>query len=237
MAIAYNTSIIRNGLVLYLDAANSKSYPGSGTTWTDLSGNGNNGTLTDGPTFNTNFFTFDGLNDRVHVSSPSDKFAWTPSGAGLNSISIEVWVKTSDSIGRIFSKPWNGNGEYNWWLETTNFYTRIGNQSHAPSFTSLATGVWSHIVAVLNPTQKGVYKNGAIHSAFVNHSITNNTPANGNGNVNLSLMSLYPYSSGWAGDTNHAIAGDMAQFKIYNRALTAAEVQQNFEATRGRYGI
>jgi len=68
MGITYNTSIVRNGLVLHLDAANRKSYPGTGTTWTDLSGLNNNGTLTNGVSYqsvNQGAFNFDGIDDFV----------------------------------------------------------------------------------------------------------------------------------------------------------------------------
>ena len=68
MGVAYNSRIVTDGLALCLDAANSKSYPGSGSTWTDLSGNGNNATLTNGPTYssaNGGSIVFDGVNDYV----------------------------------------------------------------------------------------------------------------------------------------------------------------------------
>jgi len=71
MAVGYNPRIVTDGLVLALDAGNTKSYPGSGTTWTDLSGNGNTGTLTNGPTFdsaNGGSIVFDGTNDYVQVT-------------------------------------------------------------------------------------------------------------------------------------------------------------------------
>jgi len=68
--LAHSPRIITDGLVLCLDAGNPKSYPGSGTTWTDLSGNGNNGTLTNGPTYNSGnlgSLVFDGVNDYVNL--------------------------------------------------------------------------------------------------------------------------------------------------------------------------
>ena len=72
MAIKHSPRIVTDGLVLYLDAANTKSYPGSGTTWTDISGKSNNGTLTNGPTFdsgNKGTIVFDGSNDYVSETS------------------------------------------------------------------------------------------------------------------------------------------------------------------------
>lgn len=182
-------------------------------------------------------FTFDGLKSRIHLDSASDRFSWTPSGSGLNNATFETWIKTSDTNTSIISKPWNGNGEYNYRFGAATTLLQIGAQSYTGSYTSLATGQWSHIVWILTPTQLGVYKNGAIHSAFANHSITTNTPTSGNQNIPLCLMSLYPYSAGWEGNTGFSVEGDMSMLKIYNRQLTAQEVLQNFNATRGRYGV
>lgn len=237
MALSHSPKIVTNNLLLYYDAANTKSYPGTGTAWNDLTTNQYNGTLVDGPTFSTNIFSFDGLNDRVHVSSPSDRFAWTPSGAGNNTLSIDVWFKTSETNGNLISKPWNGNGEYNYRFLPNSLALQIGAQSYNANFTSLATGSWTHAVFILTSTQVGIYKNGDIHLAFANHSITNNTPSNGNQNINLSIMTLYPYSDGWAGDASHALLGDLALLKIYNKQLTQSEASQNFNALRGRFGV
>lgn len=93
MALNHSPKIVTNGLVLYLDAANQKSYPGSGTTWTDLSGNGNTGTLTNGPTFSANNnggIVFDGANDYVSISNSSSLNI-----TGRN-ITIEVIFKSND---------------------------------------------------------------------------------------------------------------------------------------------
>jgi hypothetical protein len=241
MGVEYNPSIVTDGLLLCLDAGNAKSYSGSGTVWTDLSGRGNNGTLFDGPTFSDTdgrgSMVFDGLNDRVHVASPSDRFAWTPSGSGNNSLSIDMWVKSDDTDGgRFISKPWNGNGEYNYGIVHNGFVNQTGNQSHTLSFASLTTGTWQHICAVITPTQKIVYRNGVLN-ASENHSTTNNTPTNGNGNIALCIMSLYPYGAGWSGATTFSIPKNLSSVKVYSAALTASQAAQNFNALRGRFGI
>ena len=100
MATNYSPSIVTDGLVLCLDAANTKSYPGSGTTWTDISGRGNNGTLTNGPTFSSDdggSIVVDGSND----------FILTPrvTGTGLSnrSVSWGIWVNPSSTSGNIMS--------------------------------------------------------------------------------------------------------------------------------------
>ena len=84
MGLSHSPSLVMNGLVLCLDAGNSKSYPGTGTTWTDLSGNGNNGTLTNGPTYssaNGGSLVFDGTND----------YTQTPLSGTFPQITVEFW--------------------------------------------------------------------------------------------------------------------------------------------------
>jgi hypothetical protein len=192
------------------------------------------------PVYTTNgTFTFDGLKSRIHLASSADRFSWTPSGSGLNTATFEMWVKTSDTGGGlIFSKPWNGNGEYNYLLSHNQIILQIGAQSFGPSLPStLATGQWTHIAVVLTPTQVGVYRNGELFYPFTNHNITNNTPSSGNFSIPLCLMSLYPYGEGWAGNTGFSILGEMALFRAYSAQLTAAEIRQNFNAHRGRFGV
>ena len=104
MSVSNNPSIISNGLVLALDAADKNSYPGSGTAWTDLSGNGNNGTLINGPTFNTGSLgniVFDGVDDYGTTLLTR---------TGTNNTTISVWYR------------WNGTSQ-------TSFITYLGNQS------------------------------------------------------------------------------------------------------------
>jgi hypothetical protein len=93
MASSIAPNIVTDGLVMYLDAANTKSYPGSGTTWNDLSGNSNNGTLINGPTFNPNGgIDFDGTDDYINFGNPTE----------LNftgNMSHEVWfTRNSNAI-------------------------------------------------------------------------------------------------------------------------------------------
>ena len=240
MGTSYNPKTVTDGLVLCLDAANPKSYSGTGTTWTDLSGNNSNGTLVDGPTFSTankGSVVFDGVANRVHVTSLADKFSWTPSGAGLNNLTIDFFVNTNDSDGNLISKPWNGNGEYNYRITNNFFYLQIGNQNYSLNYTSFHTNGWQHICGVLTSTQIGLYRNGSIYANFTNHNITNNTPVSGNGNIPLCLMSLYPYNSGWLGNSSFSSNGNLGIVRIYNRVLTSAEIQQNFNYTKSRYGL
>ena len=239
MAYANGPKIVTDGLVLCLDAANRKSYPGSGTSWTDLSGNGNNGSLVNGVGYSSNnggSLVFDGSNDYISLASPSDRYAWTPSGNGNNYMTIDIWVKSTDGSGRFFSKPWNGSGWYNYGMGNGTFYL-VTSTTITKNFSNISTGNWENATFVVNPTQFAVYRNGSINSSFSNHNLTSNLPGTG-GNLNLplALMTLYPYGV-WAGNTGYSMSGQLGIFKFYNRVLSPNEVQQNYNALKGRYGL
>jgi len=182
-------------------------------------------------------FLFDGINDMIRVPSPSNKFAWTPSGVGLNNITIDMWIKSSDSDGYYLSKPWSGGGEYNYTITPTQFTTSTNNITHVSSFSSLSTGRWEHICTIVNPTQKAVYRNGKLASSFTNHNHVINGPFGANTNESMCIMSLYPYSVPWTGATGFSINGNVGFIKIYNRVLSAAEILQNYNTVRGRFGL
>ena len=211
MSVAYNASIVTNGLVLALDAANPKSYPGSGTTWTDLSGSRNNGTLTNGPTFssaNNGSIVFDGVDDRVDTFNASS----------LTNITIEMWIYDTRSSGNRDILTYNGNsGSYT--FNGTTFRTD-GNFLLSRSFAGVGN-------PPLNTWYRFCYvRNGDLY--------INETRYTGSGSdQSYSTISLGNTRS----DINNRLNGQIAAVKIYNRVLTAAEISQNFNALRGRYGI
>jgi hypothetical protein len=239
MAPNYGPKITKDGLILCYDALNSKSYPGADTTLFDLSSVKRNGTLTNSPTFATDRFNFDGLDDYISVDSPSRALSWAPVGTtGNKTLSIEVWVKTTDTSGQIFSKPWNSSGNYNYRLTHSAFVTQVGT-THTLSFTSIADDTWKQVVAVVNATQKAVYVNGVLVAGFTNHGDASDTPTAGEETIPLAIMTLFPYGEGapsWPQST-HAVSGSLASFKMYDRQLTDNEIQQNFNALKGRFGL
>ena len=240
MSYSNGPQIVTDGMILYVDFGNRKSYPGSGTTISDLSGNDYNGTIYNGAVFsgtNSGIMSFDGANDYVGFTSPNSRFSWTPSGAGLNSMTVEMWVKSSDGTGRIFSKPWNGNGEYNYWIDGAMFGLGAGASAYYLYMTSFATGVWEHIVGVVTPTTVSAYKGGVLNAGPSAHGLTSNIPPSGNSNTALAVMTLYPYGEGSWNYPSHAILGDMAVFRMYNRALSANEILQNYNSTKTRFGL
>jgi hypothetical protein len=235
MGLAHSPSVITNGLILCLDAGNTRSYPGSGTTWTDLSGNSNNGTLVDGPTYSAGSLVFDGVANKVHCSNT---FKWSADGTvGYQTLTISMWVKTTDTTGNFYSKPWNGSGQYNMQIKPDVFGLFCGTTATSLSInSSIYDGTWKNIVCWVDGTNMGYYLNNTI-SASKAHGLTGNIPSSGDANLSLCLMSLYPYGSPWAGSTSFSILGNMALCKVYNRVLSASEIAQNFNALRGRFGL
>jgi hypothetical protein len=222
MGIAYNPRIVTDGLVLALDAGNRKSYPGSGTTWTDLSGRGNNGTLTNGPTFsssNGGSIVFDGTNDFVDTSLITE----------FSDFTVCVWFKQSGSI-KAYQRLVDKNYINGFWLgrENTNANKWGGGvrDSAFPfgRYITLNDNQWHFIVS---------RREGTAHTIF-GDGVTNTI----SGTVSSSPLSLNNILIGKSDQVAQDLfTGNIASVQIYNRALTSTEIQQNFNATRGRYGI
>jgi hypothetical protein len=224
MAIAYNTSVVRDGLVLYLDAANPKSYPGSGTNWLDLKSL-SNATIENGVTFNSankGHFVFDGINDQVSfLSNPSL----------TNQITVEAWVNLSATtpngnawiLGREGSyRLLYSSNSFQWICATSNnaWYTT----GTAISFTIPATSKIYQVVATYNGSNIKLYIDGLLVS----------TGSTISGNI-LNNGTYFLFRSG-AGNIDYG-KGNLYTHRLYNRALSDLEIKTNFEATRGRYSI
>jgi hypothetical protein len=228
-----------NGLICSLDIRNTKSFVNGSSAAIDLSGNNSNGTTYNGPIFleNSGSLLFDGTNEYIGITSPNDKFSWTPSsGSTLNFMSAEIWIKTLDSTGRIFSKPWNGSGEYNYWVDGSGWSATISSSGYTLPCSTFATGKWEHFIYTLSPISLTVYKNGKLDAGPTSHGITGNTPAYGNNGNDLAVMTLYPYGAGSWNYPTHAINGELGMFRVYNRVLTASEILKNYSITKGRFG-
>jgi len=247
MATAYQPKIVTDGLVICLDAADPKSYSGSGTTWTDRLGN-NNGTLTNGPTYSTDsggLLDFDGVNDYVVIEGTHNDNAWTAdSSVGSDILCLEIWFKGSDSYGRIISKAWNGSGQYNISVYPNVFKLKVGtgvsqtsDSSSSISLPSINDDEWHHLVVWANSTNMGYYVDGGSSSNSQAHGLTGGISNYGNSGLPLGLMTLYFYGGGWSGSTGHAFEGKVGAFRKYNRVLTADEVLQNYNATKSRFEL
>lgn len=236
MGLAHSPRIVTSGLIMALDAGNAKSYPGSGTAWSDLSGRTNTCTLVDGPTYSAGAMVFDGTANRGHVSSPSGRLSWSADTSFNQTLTFNLWVKSSDTTGYILSKPWNGSGQYNYSIQPTSFNLLAGTTSNSITFTTVSTGSWVNLVCWVDGTNMGYYINSATTGSKA-HSCSGAIPSSGNLNADLCVMSLYPYGSGWAGNASFSTQGSLAVCQIYNRVLSATEVAQNYAALRGRFGI
>ena len=223
MATLYSPKIVTSGLVLCLDAGNNKSYPSSGTTWNDLSGNGNTGTLVNGPTFNSangGSIVFDGSNDYTQT-------AYT---AQLNDFTICSWFKSTSSSGyaRIADKKYDTG----FWFGSNNSPNLWGGAvKQATNYNSitLSDNQWHFLVMARSGTSLTVYGDG----------ITNtNTTVCGAGSLDTTALSLGgTINDGLPGGQRDWFTGNIAQVSIYNRALSASEILQNYNATKARFGL
>lgn len=245
MSVGYQPKIVTDNLVLCLDAADAKSYSGSGTTWSDRIGNGTAVArgYVDGsfsyPVYNDKYFSFDGISQRFHLSHnvSNDELAYTPDNSlGSDTYTFEVWVRTEDTIGPIISKPWNGSGSYNYSLRDNYFRLQTSANTRDYSYESVADGQWHQICVSVDPTNVIITKDGGLYS--VTHANTSSGSARDpNWNLGIVLMSVYPYGTTWAGNTSYSIQGDLASFRIYKKTLSPEEILQNYNAQKGRFGL
>jgi len=222
------TGITTNGLVLNLDAANTASYNGSGTTWVDISGSEFDGTLINGPTYSnsgtSSSISFDGTDDYARVSDINT----------ASEISIEGWVYANSvgSFNVIASQFKADTLESSWVLETVGSDIRLyitNNSLLSFASTSFSTLVWTYIVGTFNGTTIKIYKNSVLGD------ITGTIAGLNDSNLNINIGALYSQngSEGGTGLWN----GKIANVKIYNRALSQAEVLNNYNATKSRFGL
>ena len=226
MGIAYNPRTITDGLVLCLDAANPKSYPTTGTTWTDLSGLGNTGTLVNGVGYsgdNLGSLVFDGVNDYISCGSPSTL------DFGTNNFNSSCWVNVPSTSGAnwmgIMSRYVNGNG---FWIQLnpSNRYVGFGwdGGNYITSSTSAGGGQWKFISCQrTGSTSAEVYVNGSLVASSSSLPLKTSTGQN----IDIGRIDI----------SGRYTSGNIAQVQMYNRALNPQEIQQNYNALKGRYGL
>jgi len=230
MATFGGANIVTDNLVLWLDAANRSSYPGSGTTWRDMSGNNNNGTLTNGPTFssaNNGSIVFDGVDDYINI----------PNNASVNPVSeitINLWLnptsletKTTSAI--VCRNIITGTAGYDIYINSSgsiNFFIRTSNNSSffiTSSLNSIQNSNWYNITATYTSANTRIYINSSLNSISTSQT----------GNINQPTIDDLRIGMDW--NTARCFTGRIPTTQIYNRALSPSEVQQNYDALKSRY--
>lgn len=228
MSLGHGASVVREGLVLHLDAANVKSYPGSGTTWYDLSGNGNDLILVNNPVFNGEGFVFDGIDTYAYCDDPEPfnfgtgdfTLCITSKPAAVNGWRILIGKGASGATG--YSITFNTSSKFSIDLDSP-------INTHWGDTTVLTANNYYNFCAVFDRNLSGKqYINGNLTSS---HDITtqNETVSNSATKLTIGQHGYENYSWQYSG-VHYSVL-------VYNRALTTQEVKQNFEATRSRYGI
>ena len=216
--------IVNDGLVLNLDASSPNSYNSyfSATTWKDISKNNNNGTLTNGPTYNSangGSIVFDGVNDYVDIGIKSS--------LQPQSITLSVWFKIANNVpvGTLLR-----NRTYGWALTvsgsttTSNIYTSVSNQIIAtPS--NISTGSYNNITVTYGNSTYYQYLNGT--QTYTTSSATNS----------IYYVDNYIGIGRDASAASSFFTGNIGQVLIYNKALSSTEVLQNYNATKTRFGL
>jgi hypothetical protein len=230
MGLAYSPKIVTDNMMFCLDAGNSKSYPGSGTTWTDLVAQGANATLINGVGYdieNGGALTFDGTNDYCSITTPLTI---------ENDFTFAAWAKregnSATSIGGIFGNHWHSeNAGVSIHFRNADGYVRIatGNGASRPTFDvtfSRSNSLWNHYVMRYSGSTSDVYINGVLLDS---RSVT---PVIQTSSTKTFAIGRWAPSYG-----SYYLNGKISNCAAYNRALLPDEIQQIFNAHRGRFGI
>jgi len=242
MSFSNGPTTITNGLVLALDAADRNSYPGSGTSWRDLSGNNNTGTLTNGPTFNSGnggSIVFDGVDDYVNCGNISSLIL------SNNQFTANYWVRMAGSNrGDLFSiKNFNASqDDIGFFIDTNNklyAYFKVQgvvtNNGVGSGYASISTTTF-----LRNTIYNITFGKDASQKIFmyVNGVLDNNTYST---TTNTATVATTPFwiASNKTGATTPTLGwnGNVYNTQIYNRALSSTEILQNYNATKTRFGL
>ena len=235
MSVRYNPQIVTNGLLLCLDAGNAKSYIGSGTTWNDLSGRNNIGTLTNGLTYSNasgGSIMFDGVDDYINIS---------PTNFNLSTFSINVWFKslnTSSNNLRLIHKA-DTSGSTKGFLIANSAIDGKMVFGYQASYTTneilkrstvlISQNTW-YCVTMTYSGSSGIK---IYFNSIEDTGESSTSPDIGWTSSSGNFFSVGSVASGDA----YFYDGSISQISIYNKVLTSQEVRQNFNALRGRFGI
>lgn len=233
----YAPAIITNGLVLYLDAGNSASYPGTGTTWTDLSSSANVGTFVGG----TSYSSSDGGTILFNGNSLSNDYVSVANNASLNLTtagSISMWIKPNsltqlgltNLISRTIDGAPNGQSYYIYWTggNITGIIQNGGVYKSISTPVPTAIG-WYNYVFTWGNGYLNLYQNGVSVATPIASSIIAQTLS--------TTVNIGGYVFGGAGGNANTFNGKIPFVTLYNREITPAEVLTNFNAVKTRYGL
>jgi len=225
MGIAYNPSLVSDGLVLALDAGNIKSYPGSGNTWFDIGGGTGNGTLINSPTFDGDVggcFSFSGVSQYVSTSFLIDKLDNTP-------VTIECVFNWSGGTKKPLISGYDGGGTNRWDIQikrsgnnTISMVNHNAGGEIAPA--SISPNQWYYLTVVHDAP-------GGSSKIYINGSLQNSTTSNVQ-----SLNSNATYLEIGDGDGDY-FDGKIAIVKLYTTSLNDTQIKNNYQALRRRFGI
>ena len=223
LIVESSASVVTTGLQLYLDVGNASSYPGSGTTWTDLTVNGRNGTLTNGPTYsgtNGGSIVFDGTNDFVQCTGSLTVTAAT----------FVTWIRRNGNQGQydgiLFSRGTN----------TTGMNFQVSNQIAYTWNDAVNTYSWQSGLIVPDATwcMIAVSVTSTAATAYLCQASGITTATN---TVSHTSSVINDIKIAWDDAAARYFTGNIAIAQLYNIALSADQVSQNFEADRGRFGV
>ena len=221
-------TIVQNGLVLHLDAGNSLSYPGYGTNWNDLSGNSNHATLTNGPTYsasNLGSVVFDGVDDYAYGNTPV---------SGNTNYTMTGFVKVNLNTKGAFFKSASGGGGCAIGMGSGTFDSNRNSVIMLfPDVRWIGTGStwnsgWQMVTMVLNSS--------GVPSAYINNEFIAESSGSLSNNAYGEYYVARSVGNELVGSTRAANC-QIGNFMMYNRALSASEITQNYNALKSRYGL
>ena len=223
MSFHYSPKVVTNGLVLYLDAANPTSYVSGSTNWNDLSRSALSGSLINGPTFssaNNGSIVFDGVNDYVDCGTDSSL------DFGVGSATISAWFKTTNTVGALCTK--RASTGFQLYVFSGRLYADgAGTPTGGYSTSNVNTNTWKHGVVVYD-------RSGGLIRLYVNGVADGTTALGGTTLTDVGRCNIGRANLGAPGDYFN---GSISTVQIYNRALSAQEVLQNYNATKTRFGL
>ena len=234
MGFGRGPQIVTDGLVLALDAANTKSYPGSGATWTDLSGNGYNATLINSVGYSSNsggMLTFNGSTQvatvnvnsfvRNNTSYTFSTFFYLTTSNGGAPFCLMTTPNDSDNTDGF----WQHLNLGNWLWRTEDSSGEFGGNAEAP--TGFVSSTYYHLTVVVTTNSIKFYRNGNLISTI---STTFSWANVRNDNTAYLFM-------GKGYEDAYYMTGNVGNFLMYNKVLSESEIEQNYNATKGRFGL